>query len=138
MGILQFSGTEKQVKWANDIINRAKDRFDKELVQIREDVLHGQPQSILDNAEILTKIVKDILSDLPSVWTAKDVIDNRECMDNCNTGVVWEKLGIRRRGNSLKIGESSEKYSYDFLKDENNMREFEKMVLQFLEIEHNL
>lgn len=137
MGILQFTGTEKQIKWANDIINRAKNRFDKELVQIRDD-LCGQPQSILDNAEILTKIVKDILSDLPSVWTAKDVIDNRECLDSCNTGVVWEKLGIRRRENNLKIEGSSEKYSYDFLKDENNMREFEKMVLQFLEIEHNL
>lgn len=128
----RFEGSEKQIKFANDIIERAKSLLDDEIKDLESDVIKGMKvESTLNNPRILTEITKEVLSNISEVWSASDVIDKRLILNGMSSGPVWEILGIRRRGSKLKI-ENGGSYSYTDLKNDNTKKEFVKEVLQHL------
>lgn len=132
-----FEGSDKQVMWAKDIVNKAKNFFDSEIARLEADVEKGYfTKTELENSKILSEISTTVLSNLASVWTAKDVIENREYIGCKNVASIWERMGIKRRGNILKI--DSDAYSYQDLKDPDRKKELERKALQYLKSHKNI
>lgn len=122
----KFEGSEKQVKWANDIVDKAKTAFENEIKEMESD--HNINLELLENRKNLTDIITGVLSKLSSVWSAGDVIENRSGLE----GGKLETFGIRSFGGGRKIKVGDKSYEGSDLKDVKVKKEIENYVLEHL------
>lgn len=125
-GMQKFEGTEKQTKWANDIVERTQKNFEDEIKQAESDAYANK-----DAVEIyknLTGIITNVLSNLSSVWSARDVIENRAGLERMD----FETFGVRSWGGGrrIKVGDAS--YEGSDLKDSKVRKELENSVFEYL------
>lgn len=123
---MEFKGSEKQIKWANDIVDKAKKAIENEIREAESDK-YADPD-VLENNKNLYGIVTNVLSDLSAVWSASDVIENRSGLERGDL----EAFGIKSFGGGRKIKVNGESYKGSDLKDENVRKEFEEKVLDYL------
>lgn len=123
---MEFKGTEKQIKWANNIVDKAKKAFENEIEEAESDK-HTNPD-VLENYKNLYGVVTNVLSCLSFSWSASDVIENRFELEQRNL----EIFGIKVFGGGRKIKIDGKSYKGSDLKDENVRKEFEEKVLDYL------
>ena len=123
---MEFKGSEKQIKWANDIVDKAKNAFENKVKEAESDK-YADPE-VLENYKNLYGIVTNVLSHLSSVCSASDVIENRLGLERGDL----QAFGIKSFGGGRKIKVNGESYKGSDLKDENVRKEFEKKVLDYL------
>lgn len=122
--MMEFKGSEKQIKWANDIVDKAKKGLEN---RIKEAENYADSDA-LENCKNLCEIITNVLSNLHSVWTAGDVIENR-------TGLEQGKLetfGIKSFGGGMRIKVDGTSYRGSDLKDESIKKEVEEKVLNYI------
>lgn len=145
----QFEGSEKQVKWANDIIDRAKITLEDSLknsIELNE-YLHisDKEKSNIETEKILNEIANNTLSNLSNSWSAKDVIENRNHLnprgiDHNSVIDIRQTLGIFERAKypdfivkSIKVRDGGNIYDMEKLKSSKSERKkLEKELLSYL------
>jgi len=122
-----FEGSEKQVKWANDIVENAKKSLAKEVDSVEHPSVFSARAEEVERAKIIAGITNSVLQKLSSVWSAKDVIENRNELEK----YPYSALGIKIRGTKgLKIGDTL--YGFSDLKKSSAKKEFENKVIEYL------
>mgnify|MGYP001030470475 CR=1 FL=1 len=146
----EFEGSEKQVKWANDIVAKAKDSLDSALQELKEEyeraMKRGKNKSVIEYLKneleleaILNKISKNVLSNLSRSWSAKDVIENRFDLgygkSSPNIAHMQEMLGIfaSDKGDTANVLGSYKEYSIEKLRKNSSQRKkFESELIEAL------
>lgn len=124
--MMEFKGSEKQIKWANDIVDKAKKAFENEIKEAESD--EQIDPNALENYKNLYEIATNVISHLPSVWSASDVIENRFELEGKKLGI----FGIKVFGGGSRIKVDEKFYKGSDLKDENVRKALEEKVLAYL------
>lgn len=127
----EFEGSEKQVKWANDIVEKAKKSLQIGVYEVENPSWGSVRPEEVERAKIVSEITNNVLSNLSSAWSAKDVIENRDGLER----YPYSVFGIKMLKKELRIGDrlyGFSTYSYSDLKKSSVKKEFENKVIDYL------
>ncbi len=121
-----FKGSEKQIKWANDIVDNTRKAFENKVREAESDS-YTNPK-VLKNYKNLYEIAENILSNLSLAWSAGDVIENRNGLESGDL----EILGIKVFGGCARIKVDGRSYKDSDLKNSETKKEIENRAIDYL------